>query len=69
LCPLVGDARTNSALHESPKKLIAALTAICAIIWILTAIHPVDRSDMAAAFLGAILSVIGLSLWHRKMDH
>jgi putative membrane protein len=27
------------------------------------------QKDMAAAFFGVILSVIGLSLWHRKMDH
>src|SRR5216110_3097800 len=43
------------------NKLVAGLTALCAVIWVLAAIHPVDRQAWILENLLVVL--FGLALW------
>jgi hypothetical protein len=57
-------------LNQS-NKLVVALIAICAAIWIVAAIQPLDRQawvlerDMGVAFVGAVITALAVVLLNR----
>lgn len=50
------------------KKLITGLAAICALLWIITAIHPLDRQAWFLENLLLIIFVIALFFGHRRLE-
>jgi putative membrane protein len=49
-------------------KCVAALAAICAVFWIIAAIHPVDRQAWILENLLLVLFVFALSLTHQRLQ-
>jgi hypothetical protein len=50
------------------NKLIAGLTALCAVIWALAAIHPVDRQAWILENLLVVLFALALWLSHHRLQ-
>ena len=49
------------------NKFIGALAALCAVIWVLAAIHPVDRQAWVLENLLLVLFVFALSVTHQRL--
>lgn len=50
------------------KRPIVGLAAICAVVWIITAIHPLDRQAWIVENLLLIIFVIVLFFGHRRLE-
>jgi putative membrane protein len=50
------------------NKFIGALAALCVVIWVLAAIHPVDRQAWVLENILLVLFVFGLSLTHQRLQ-
>jgi putative membrane protein len=50
------------------NKLVAGLTALCAVIWALAAIHPVDRQAWILENLLVVLFALALWLSHHRLQ-
>src|SRR2546427_4849225 len=50
------------------NKFIAGLFALCAVFWVLAAIHPFDRQAWLLENILLVLSVLALSLTYRRLQ-
>jgi putative membrane protein len=50
------------------NKFIAGLFALCALIWVVAAIHPLDRQAWLLENVLFVLFVVALSLIHRRLQ-
>lgn len=50
------------------NNFIAALAVVCAIVWVLTAIHPLDRQAWVLENILVVLFVGALALTHRRLQ-
>ena len=50
------------------NKFIAGLFALCAVFWVLAAIHPFDRQAWLLENILLVLFVLALSLTHRRLQ-
>jgi putative membrane protein len=50
------------------NNLIAVLAVICTVVWVVTAIHPLDRQAWMLENILVVLSVVALTLTHRRLQ-
>ena len=63
-----GNQRVESSPLVKQNPLIATLSAVCAAVWIVTAIQPVDRQAWMLENILVVLFVIVLAFTHRRLE-
>ena len=53
---------------KQPSKLIAGLVAVCAAVWIIAAIHPLDRQAWVLENILLVVFAGGLALTYRRLQ-
>ncbi|PYK70170.1 MAG: DUF2238 domain-containing protein [Verrucomicrobia bacterium] len=68
LRPRAPNGRQLTRTLKQPSKLIAGLVAVCAAVWIIAAIHPLDRQAWVLENILLVVFAGGLALTYRRLQ-